>query len=125
MSGFSLLFAVTVTLTQTPPAGEAKQPRTREVRVRTPNGLILSIVSDGSGRLQYGSSALDGWSIKAGTFDASRVMKDLKALTSDPKGGLRGPVRRVWCTCTCRCNAMNGRGYQGAVSPCVAGSRAL
>jgi hypothetical protein len=70
-------------------AGQAEKRRVREILIHTPNGWMLHIHSDGSGHLQYGSSFGDGWGFKAGTIDAAKAAKDLKALKSDPQGGLR------------------------------------
>lgn len=68
------------------------QPVGRNVRevvlIHTPNGWMLHIHSDGSGHLQYGSGVMDGWRFKPGTIDARKAEKDLRALKSDPKGGL-------------------------------------
>jgi hypothetical protein len=61
---------------------------TKAIFIHTPNGWMLEINSDGSGLLQFGSSASDGWRFKAGTVDAVRAEKDLRALESDSNGGI-------------------------------------
>lgn len=54
--------------------------------ISTPNGWMLYINSDGSGRLQFGAGAEDGWPFKAATIDVKQATKDLRALASDDKG---------------------------------------
>src|SRR5262245_4713963 len=81
----SLPLAVVVAATTEPPVAPAQgetQP-TRAVFVHASNAWFLDINSDGSGRLQFGSSPGDGWSFKAGTFDTKKVIKDLEALASE------------------------------------------
>ena len=91
MISFPLSLVLAAGIAQPAPqdAEGEKQRLTTAVSIRTPNGWGLHIHSDGSGGLQYGASLLDGWWIKAGTFDAKKVTEDLRALTSDEKGGTR------------------------------------
>jgi hypothetical protein len=63
-----------------------EKPSAPAIRVSEPHGWWLNINSDGSGRLGYGSSAMDAWKFAAGTFDVETVTKDLKALPTDEKG---------------------------------------
>jgi hypothetical protein len=58
------------------------------VTVLTPNGWSLAISADGSGHVQFGSSGGDGWDFKAATFEAGKVVKDLKALPGVAGGGV-------------------------------------
>lgn len=68
----------------TPRAGE-KQPACA-IRVSEPRGWWLSINIDGSGRLGFGSSAMDSWKFKAGTFEVEKVTKALRGVATDEKG---------------------------------------
>ena len=78
-----LVFAATVVQAQ--PNDKAKKENlTQIVVIRTPNGWALHIHSDGSGHLQYGARFAHGWRIKAGTFDAKKVEKDLRAVAIAP-----------------------------------------
>jgi hypothetical protein len=67
-------------------APKAKKQVSRSAMIHTPNGWFLYLFDDGSGYLQYGSGATDNWPCKAGTFEAEKVLKELKALKSDEKG---------------------------------------
>jgi len=66
----------------------AEDRPTRSICILTPNGWMLDIFSDGSGKLQFGAGAEDGWPFKAGTIDVKRATEDLRALANDDKGRL-------------------------------------
>jgi hypothetical protein len=90
MTRFWLALALAAGMATAVPSHASAQggkPPARAIHMMTPNAWFLTINSDGSGRLQFGSSAMDGWGFKAGTFDAKKVEKDLQALNSDAKGG--------------------------------------
>jgi hypothetical protein len=71
-----------------PSLARDKGPPARAIFVHTPSGWMLSIHSDGSGLLQYGSLATDGWRFKAGTIDVAQAEKDLRLLKDDAGGGI-------------------------------------
>lgn len=56
--------------------------------IHAPSGWMLSIHSDGSGLLQYGSLAADGWRFPAGTIDVAQAERDLRTLKNDAKGSI-------------------------------------
>ena len=85
--GTFAIAAVALQLAQ-PLAAQKKAQATKAIFIHTPSGWMLNINSDGSGLLQYGSSATDGWRFKAGTIDVAQAEKDLRALKSDAKGGI-------------------------------------
>jgi hypothetical protein len=68
------------------PPGRIEKPARFAIMILAPNSWILDIRTDGSGALQYGALAGDNWQFKAGTFDAKKVTRDLKALGSDKPG---------------------------------------
>jgi hypothetical protein len=85
--GTIAMATVALQLPQLSPAQDKGQP-TKGIFIYAPSGWMLTIESDGSGLLQYGSLAFDGWRFKAGTIDAAQAEKDLRALKSDAKGGI-------------------------------------
>lgn len=81
------LAAVALQLPRPLPAQDKDGAR-KAIFIHTPNGWMLTINADGSGLLQYGSLAHDGWRFKAGTIDAAQAEKDLRTLESDAQVGI-------------------------------------
>ena len=61
-----------------------KMRAVRAIGVHTPNGWLLDINTDGSGRVTYGSGI--GWPFKPAIFDVEKITKTLQALANDEKG---------------------------------------
>jgi hypothetical protein len=87
MNRFFLLLGLWVGIVSLTPSLSAqdKKPPTKVIGIHTSNGWLLDIYTDGSGYLQFGSNAQDGWKFKSGTLDVKQAEKDLKALTPDDK----------------------------------------
>jgi hypothetical protein len=81
-----MVFAVAISWSPSVLPAQPKARPARAILIQTPNAWLLEIGTDGSGILQYGSNGDDRWFFKAGTIDLARAEKDLRALTSDPRG---------------------------------------
>jgi hypothetical protein len=91
--------AIAVVLAPSPGPAPAEDRPARSIFIRTGTGWVLDIHSDGSGRLQFGAGAEDGWRFPAGTIDVGRATKDLRAPAGDdevPLGSLGSLVAYVY-----------------------------
>lgn len=84
----AVLAAAAVAVHLSPGAGQEKARPAESIFVGTPNGWLLTVHTDGSGRLVFGAGGPDEWTFKAGTVDVARAEKELRDLPTDPKGSI-------------------------------------